>query len=272
MAGLGTTPNEAPSSYDDEIMKRLALVITVALSGLAGATCNSKSSLVARHDGSPGPGGSQLDAGSTTDDGGAAADLGVGSGDSAASTDSAVACEIELGGICSTMGNECVVCPAGMYVNPTSAGCARNLWCCTKTPPAGNPCTSGGGVCVANGATCPTGWDKMRTSCGGDPNPICCQPREGCGPYPQACVDLGGVCVPNRWSPCPSGTEIHSLGQQFGCGGWCCVDAPPSTCADGLNGRQGMCVPGECTGCFAKVSESALICEAGRSCCTDICD
>lgn len=222
-----------------------------------------------------------------TIDGGVTKDASVPSIDSSVDTgkdagmtiDSAlIECESLLGGTCTTMVNRCAVCPAGSYVHPTQAGCSeRYQWCCTRTAPSASDCTSGGGVCIANGAECPNKWLKTRTSCGSNPNPVCCAPEPDlCPAFPQKCVDIGGVCTDSRWGICPPRTEIYALSDQLGCEnnsyGWCCVDAPPSSCSDGTISAKGMCVPGECTGCFRPVSDPNLTCEAGRSCCVDMCD
>lgn len=184
------------------------------------------------------------------------------------------------GGTCSSMVNGCAVCPAGSYVHPTQAGCPMGVnWCCTKAAPEANACTGGGGVCVTRGAACPNAWIKTQAACG-DGAECCVADADECPEFPQKCVDLGGVCTPNRWSTCPLGMEIRSLGDQGGCeknwDGWCCVDAPPSSCSDV---GPGVCVPGECKGCFFPVSDPEFslpkpypTCESGRSCCLDLCD
>jgi hypothetical protein len=223
--------------------------------------------------------------GSTPDGGGSPPDAGIDSSkDVSTSPDGSLPECLGLpGGTCTTMVNGCASCPAGFYANPTRAGCDEQYeWCCTKVAPPTNDCTDGGGVCVANGAGCPNKWTKMRTSCGTGSDAICCVTTpEDCPAFPQGCFDIGGVCTDVRWGTCPVGMEIYALGNdQLGCEnnwyGWCCVDAPPSTCADGLNGTRGMCVPGECSGCFAPVISTgpgpALTCEVGRSCCRDMCD
>jgi hypothetical protein len=187
------------------------------------------------------------------------------------------------GGVCATMVNGCASCPVGYYANPTRAGCDEQYqWCCTKAAPAASSCTDAGGVCVAADGTCPDKWTQSARACGGGASPACCMPApSNCPAFPQRCADLGGICTDVRWGPCPVGMEIYALGSdQLGCennwDGWCCVDAPPSTCADGVNGKRGMCVPGECSGCFASLTSTgpgpALTCEAGRSCCVDMCD
>lgn len=181
------------------------------------------------------------------------------------------------GGVCSSMANGCAVCPAGTYVHPTQAGCRMGVeWCCTKAAPEANTCTGGGGVCIAKGGACPNRWSKTQAACG-DGTECCVADAENCPEFPQKCVDLGGVCTESRWLPCPRGMEIRSLEDQGGCekkwDGWCCIPAPPSTCSDE---GSGVCVPGECTGCFAPVSEHLPkpypTCEAGHSCCVDVCD
>ena len=184
------------------------------------------------------------------------------------------------GGTCSSMVNGCAVCPTGSYVHPTQAGCPMGgQWCCTKAAPEVNACTTGGGVCIALGAACPSRWSKTQASCG-DGAECCVADAKDCPEFPQKCSDWGGVCTANRWSTCPRGMEIRSLEDQGGCennwDGWCCVDAPPSSCSDV---GPGVCVPGECKGCFAPVSDPEFrlpkpypTCEAGRSCCLDLCD
>jgi hypothetical protein len=188
------------------------------------------------------------------------------------------------GGVCATMVNGCASCPAGLFANPTRAGCDEEYqWCCTSVAPAANSCTSAGGVCLAADAGCPDKWTQSARACGGGATPSCCMPSPSdCPAFPQRCADLGGVCTATRWYQCPVGMEIYALGNdQLGCeantDGWCCVDGPPSTCADGLNGKHWMCVPGEeCSGCFSSpvVGGPGMVptCEAGRSCCVDICD
>ena len=90
------------------------------------------------------------------------------------------------------------------------------------------------------------------------------------------CSAAGGTCTEQRWHLCPVGTEPvdpdphRDCGSGTGTDGWCCVDAPPSTCSDaaGVN-----CVVGtECTGCWGPPGDTSLTCEAGRICCTDVCD
>jgi hypothetical protein len=237
--------------------------------------------------GTNGLGGAGGSGGSTPDGGGSPPDAGIDSSkDTSTSPDSPPAeCMSLPGGVCATMVNGCASCPAGLYASPTRAGCDEEYeWCCTTVAQEPSDCTNGGGICIANGAECPDRWTKVRTSCGTNPNPICCAPDPfgtgECPAFPQRCFDIGGVCTDARWTLCPRGMEIHALGSdQLGCEktseGWCCVDAPPSACADGLNGNRGMCVPGECSGCFVPVTSTgpgpALICEAGRSCCMDNC-
>ncbi len=88
------------------------------------------------------------------------------------------------------------------------------------------------------------------------------------------CTAVGGTCTEERWILCPVGTEPidpdphQDCGSNLGSGGWCCVDAPPSTCSDSSYAN---CIAGtKCEGCWASVQD--LSCEAGRVCCTDICD
>lgn len=219
------------------------------------------------------------------DGGGSAIDVGAIDGGADAKRDAYVSvdsdpieCETLQGGQCAALVNSCAVCPASSYANPTHAGCSESYaWCCTNAAPSTNDCTSGGGVCVDSAAACPNQWTKVWTSCGAGSSSNCCMPDSAkCPVSPQKCADLGGVCTGARWQGCPAGMEIYALGDQLGCsssmGGWCCVDAPPSSCADSKSGGR-VCVPGkECTGCFAPVSDLSLTCEPGRSCCMDVCD
>ena len=91
-----------------------------------------------------------------------------------------------------------------------------------------------------------------------------------------ACEAAGGTCTDSRWNMCPVGTEPidpdphRDCGSGTGTDGWCCVDAPTSTCSDAAGAN---CVVGtECTGCWGPAEDTSLTCEAGRVCCTDICD
>jgi hypothetical protein len=90
----------------------------------------------------------------------------------------------------------------------------------------------------------------------------------------ETCAAAGGkVCTAQRWHLCPIGYEpIGTGGGHYDCGdidGWCCVLAPPSSCS---SSGKGNCVPGGCTGCWAKVDDPSLTCEEGRGCCIDMCD
>jgi hypothetical protein len=218
-----------------------------------------------------------------TDGGPPSADAGGEAGADTNPDSAPPACASLSGGVCTTMVNGCASCPAGLYPNSTRAGCdERYEWCCTKVAPTASSCSSVGGVCVAPDGKCPNKWTESARGCGGPPTPFCCMPQSNdCPAFPQRCADLGGVCTDARWGVCPTGMEIYALGtDQLGCennaDGWCCVDAPASTCADGINGKRGMCVPGECSGCFAAVigndRDLTPTCEAGRSCCVDICN
>ena len=89
------------------------------------------------------------------------------------------------------------------------------------------------------------------------------------------CEAAGGECTNVRWEMCPTGTEPiepdphqDCPGGSEGTQGWCCVDAPPSTCSDDSSGN---CIVGtECTGCWGPME--GYECEEGRVCCIDICD
>lgn len=88
------------------------------------------------------------------------------------------------------------------------------------------------------------------------------------------CVAAGGTCTGARWELCPVGTEPIDPDPHRDCtaemDGWCCVAAPDSPCTAtaGVN-----CIVGTaCTGCWAPPDGAHLDCEAGRVCCTDVCD
>ena len=169
----------------------------------------------------------------------------------------------------------CAVCPDGAFVHPTRAGCGEREWCCTHDAPLVSDCTDGGGICVPAVSACPDEWNPVYTSCGEGDGGTCCMPDEySCPAYPKGCADVGGICTSARWQMCPESTEPYNLeSDQGGCerpmGGWCCVEAPPSSCSDtpGV-----MCVPGDqCEGCFDPATDTDLACEAGRVCCMDTC-
>ncbi len=186
-------------------------------------------------------------------------------------------CEGLLGGICSGLVDGCATCPSGSFPYPSRSGCPDQTWCCTPTPSASDSCLDVGGVCVRGlDSYCPPGWGAVWTSCS-DPSSKCCMPQTAtCRHVPKKCAESGGVCTQARWTRCPLGTEPYSLSSnQLGCeayaNAWCCVEAPPSPCADEPGG--GMCVPGAaCTGCFAAHPDPAMTCESGRVCCVDMCD
>ena len=94
----------------------------------------------------------------------------------------------------------------------------------------------------------------------------------GASPYPE-CAAVDGICTDARWELCPNGTEPVDPNPNRDCPGgegaqgWCCVDAPPSTCSDDSSGN---CIVGDsCEGCWAEVQ--GYDCEDGRVCCEDIC-
>jgi len=82
------------------------------------------------------------------------------------------------------------------------------------------------------------------------------------------CASAGGFCTAQRWEMCPRGYEPSAPDMHLGCEpGWCCVDAPPSSCSDDSDGN---CVLGDnCTGCWGSLP--GYSCEVGRVCCIDIC-
>lgn len=95
----------------------------------------------------------------------------------------------------------------------------------------------------------------------------------GASPHPE-CAAVSGICTDTRWELCPSGMEPVDPDPNQDCPGdggtqgWCCVDAPPSTCSDDSSGN---CIVGStCEGCWADVP--GYDCEDGRVCCQDICD
>ncbi len=81
-----------------------------------------------------------------------------------------------------------------------------------------------------------------------------------------ACQGVGGSCTGVPWEICPVGTEPAN-GDPLGCSGHCCVAAPDTSCT---RDPVANCLPGRCTGCWADYPDGA--CEAGRTCCTWICD
>jgi hypothetical protein len=181
-------------------------------------------------------------------------------------------CETLYGGTCFPISGTCAACPDGTYVHTTRAGCSEREWCCTEKSLGGGECVDG--VCVASGVPCPDQWILMRIPCEPGSDTMCCMPEESaCPGYPEECAALGGVCTGARFEMCPVGTEPYDLGEErggCGFGGWCCVEAPPSSCSD----EPGvMCVPGDqCEGCFYPAWDESLTCEEGRVCCFDYCN
>ncbi|MFH1130225.1 MAG: hypothetical protein V1754_02755 [Pseudomonadota bacterium] len=99
-------------------------------------------------------------------------------------------------------------------------------------------------------------------------------PRVDAPVTPPGCKAAGGTCTEARWVICGVGLEPVDPDPHRDCGsgssiaGWCCVPAPTSTCSSDPGGN---CVVGTaCTGCWGTVA--GLTCEAGRVCCSDICD
>lgn len=230
--------------------------------------------------GGMGSGGQPRDAGAIVDavgpDGRPAIDGSIDAARDAATDVSAPNCAA-ASGFCSELVNGCATCPSGSAPNASRLDCPGQSWCCTPLPTLTDECSDIGGRCVSGlDSACPAGWQDVWTSCR-DANSKCCMPKPAiCNTVPKPCAVLGGICALSRWTRCPAGTEPYSAsGDQLGCevynDGWCCVDAPPSPCADSAKG--GMCVPGDkCTGCFTAHEDPAMTCETGRVCCVDICD
>jgi len=87
------------------------------------------------------------------------------------------------------------------------------------------------------------------------------------------CDSASGVCTNARWELCPLGLEPVDPDPNRDCPGspgaqgWCCVDAPPSTCSDESPGN---CVVGDsCEDCWMDLP--GYDCEDGRVCCQDGC-
>jgi len=95
----------------------------------------------------------------------------------------------------------------------------------------------------------------------------------GAGSSP-LCDAVLGICTPVRWELCPAGLEPVDPDPHKDCPGasesiqgWCCVDAPPSSCSDDSTGD---CVVGSsCKDCYGPLP--GYSCEQGRVCCVDIC-
>lgn len=230
--------------------------------------------------GGMGTGGQPRDAGAIVDavgaDGRPSIDGAIDAARDAATDMAAPNCAL-VSGFCSELSNGCATCPNGSVPSASRLDCPSQSWCCTPLPTVTDECSAIGGTCVSGlDRACPAGWRDVWTSCR-DTNSKCCMPKpEICNTVPKPCAAIGGICALSRWSRCPAGTEPYSTSSnQLGCevynDGWCCVDAPPSPCADSAKG--GMCVPGaQCTGCFTAHEDPAMTCEAGRVCCVDICD
>jgi hypothetical protein len=231
--------------------------------------------------GSSGLGGQPLDADDAPDavaiDGRPPIDGATDAARDAAIDQAATTCTTLMGGFCSELVNGCATCPNGSAPAATRTDCPSQSWCCTPLPAVTDECWNNGGMCVSGlNSLCPAGWKEVWTSCRNADSKCCMPAPDVCNTVPKKCAEIGGVCTLSRWTRCPAGTEPYSASSnQLGCEaysqGWCCIDAPPSPCADNVNG--GMCVPGDrCTGCFAAHSDPAMTCESGRVCCVDICD
>jgi hypothetical protein len=95
------------------------------------------------------------------------------------------------------------------------------------------------------------------------------------------CEAAGGVCTPWRWELCPSGLEPYAADPHSDCPGegstgWCCVDAPPSSCSDdsGYNcvvGTRCEDISGDLWGNCWGTPDGVWTCEDGRICCMDVC-
>jgi hypothetical protein len=188
--------------------------------------------------------------------------------DSDSDSDSDSQCVEDLGGACGENLGGCAACAEGTLVNANSGGCSDGTWCCVPYEPPENDCETGGGVCIplTPEAECPTGWETVWTSCGGD-GASCCMPGPDCGEE-GTCAVNGGECTDQEWMICPVGKEPYGEDEPLDCVGHCCVDAPESTCsqAEGLN-----CVEGDCEGCWYPTGGSET-CEQGHSCCGWICN
>lgn len=141
----------------------------------------------------------------------------------------------------------------------------------TGTTPDSGPDASGSGGMAGYGGD-PGPVDASKPPEAGPPHDA--QPDTGI-PTTKACKNAGGVlCTDARWLLCPAGYEPVGEGDgHFNCGqtndGWCCQEAPPSSCSASGSAN---CIPGSCTGCFDNAPDQSLACEQGRACCVDICD
>lgn len=100
-------------------------------------------------------------------------------------------------------------------------------------------------------------------------------PEEEAGGYPE-CEGVGGACTDARWELCPPGTEPLGTDPRSDCPGWCCVDAPPSTCSDDSSyncviGTRCEDISGDDWGACWGTPDGAYECEDGRVCCMDVC-
>lgn len=132
------------------------------------------------------------------------------------------------------------------------------------TPSGSSPSGSPSGTASGSGGS--GGGTGTGTASGGGG-------QGGASPHPE-CAAVSGICTDARWMLCPSGMEPVDPDPNQDCPGdggtqgWCCVDAPPSTCSDDSSGN---CIVGStCDGCWADVPN--YDCEYGRVCCQDICD
>ncbi|MEO7094091.1 MAG: hypothetical protein ABI175_12630 [Polyangiales bacterium] len=151
------------------------------------------------------------------------------------------------------------------------AACGGAVDAPTVTSDAGADTSSSADGSTLDGATSDT---RPTETSSADTTPADTTPPDTGALLTETCAGAGGkFCTAVRWELCPSGYEPVGTGDgHYDCGkiqGWCCVPAPASTCS---SSGKGNCVPGGCTGCWAKVEDPSLTCEDGRGCCIDMCD
>ncbi len=94
---------------------------------------------------------------------------------------------------------------------------------------------------------------------------------------PGACAALGGSCVLGKWANCPPGTQPAAPDVHLDCGSprgnFCCVPLPKGTAAKcaAENGHYDCFPTSDCHPCFMAVTDPALTCPVGRTCCAYAC-
>jgi hypothetical protein len=195
------------------------------------------------------------------------------------------------GGACNPPGN---ICGASTDVNASQN-------CCFEGNGSGKPVCKpdSNGILRCFGgpvnATCPSGWDSDDPACcippGSGPESICqfrdqCCNMAPCVPdangvlhcaLPDACMPLGGACVPASPDPCCTGATCDP---ELGCvataaclasGASCSI--PPATPEEAC--CSGVCTPstpGGTTGTCATCAPTGSTCSTDAQCCSGACD